>query len=80
MTDGENGAAPTRVSWVGLWAAIVAYLFLLALGLQGPVLMVLGAFAGQALVISGIVCTADFFRGKWPASVLKRTDRDADLG
>lgn len=42
--------------------------------------MVLGAFAGQALVISGIVCTADFFRGKWPASVLKRTDRDADLG
>jgi hypothetical protein len=46
MTDGENGAAPTRVSWVGLWAAIVAYLFLLALGLLGPVLMVLAAFAG----------------------------------
>ncbi|MDX3309967.1 hypothetical protein P1S61_12860 [Streptomyces sp. ME08-AFT2] len=57
MTDGENGPAPTQVSKVGPWAAAWMYLFLVALGLSGPFLMVLGVFAGQGLVITGIVCT-----------------------
>ena len=33
------------------------YVFLVALGLLGPFLMVLGVFAGQGLVITGMVCT-----------------------
>jgi hypothetical protein len=57
VTDGENGPAPTQVSKVGPWAAAWMYLFLVALGLLGPFLMVLGVFAGQGVVITGMVCT-----------------------
>ncbi|MFM9694131.1 hypothetical protein [Streptomyces europaeiscabiei] len=60
MTDGENGPAPTQVTKVGPWAAAWMYLFLVALGLLGPFLMVLGVLgvlAGQGPVVTGMVCT-----------------------
>ncbi|MFH9316860.1 hypothetical protein ACH4LO_17670 [Streptomyces anulatus] len=57
MSDGENGPAPTQVSHVGPWAAAWVYLFLVALGLLGPFLMVLGVFIGQGVVVTGMVCT-----------------------
>ncbi|MFC8198587.1 hypothetical protein ACFUTV_24765 [Streptomyces sp. NPDC057298] len=58
VTDGEDGPTPTQVSKVGPWAAGWMYLLLVAFGLLGPFLMVLGDFADQALVITGAVCTA----------------------